>query len=147
MQKKTVKQGDIVKLDEIDLDPYVWETISEYIEESRGFVFDTCKERGVNECESYFLSLKFLFSALKKFRNKLFREFNSRTDYDRTPLKISVNHLIHVRLKSIMISDSYKFSKEAANGELGAFRTDSAWAVAEYLAEETGVIFHAKVTL
>ena len=130
----------------ITLDKYMWETFTSYLEESRQLVFDTYREHGVTDCESYFLSLKFMWSTLKKFRGKFFRELDSREDYDKTPLKISVNFLMS-RVIRIMASDDYKFSKEAADGRLGKFRTDAAWEASRYLAEETGIIFHAKVTL
>ena len=146
-KRKLVKQGVVINPDDVDLDVFMWETVVDYVEESRLFVFNTCKEEGVNDCESYFLSLKFIYSALKKFRNRLYREFNNRIDYDKAPLKIATNHLLHVRLDKILVSNRYKFSKEAANGQLGSYRKEAAWAAAQHLAEETGVIFHAKVTL
>jgi len=131
----------------IILDEYMWDEFTSYLEESRILVYDTYREHGVNECESYFLSLKFVWSTLKKFRSKFFKELDSREDYDKTPLKIAVNHLMHKRLAYIMASKDYKFSAKAANSKLGQFKTNAAWEAAKYLAEETGVIFHAKVTL
>lgn len=134
-----------------ELDQYMWEEFTEYLEESRLFVFNTYVEEGVSECESYFQSLKFLYSVLKKFRGKFYKEFEgenkSREDYDAAPLKTAINYLMHHRLKRIMAPDSYKYSTAAASDQLGNFKTDCAWACAEHLAEETGVIFHAKVTL
>ena len=145
-KKALVKNGSVSNPDLVNLDEHMWETFTEYLEDCRSLVFETCKENGVNECESYFLSLKFVWSALKKFRGKFFREVDSREDYDKMPLKISVNFLMH-RVRQIMAHDDYSFSVEAADGYLGKFRTDAAWETAKHLAEETGVIFHAKVTL
>lgn len=144
--KKKLMDNDRQSDDVAELDEHMWSVVTEYIEECRKFIFDTCKEEGVNECEAYFLSLKFVWSALRKFRNKFYRELDNREDYDATPLKIAINFLMF-RVKQMMAPESYKFSATAADGRLGQFRKSVAWAAAEYLAEETGVIFHAKVTL
>jgi len=143
--KNVCRRG--LKDDKSELDEFMWEDFTTYIENSRMMVYDTMIENGVNECESYFLSLKFLWSALRKFRGKFFTGVNSRLEYDKMPLKIAINHLMHVRLKNIMATDSYKYSAKAANGSLGQFRKEAAWEVSRYLAEETGTIFHAKITL
>jgi len=135
------------KTDIVELDKYMWKDFTEHLEKSRIFIYDTIREQDVNECESYFLSLKFTWSTLRKFRSKFFREIDSRNDYDQMPLKIAVNHLMHVRLSPIMAHKKYKFSAKAANGKLGKFRSDAAWETARHLAEETGIIFHAKITL
>lgn len=132
--------------DSNELDEYMWTEFSDYLEESRLFVFNAYMEEGVNECEAYFQSLKFVFSVLKKFRGKFYKELDNRDDYNATPLRTSVNYLMY-RVRHIMAPSAYKFSREASNEQLGNFRTDCAWACAEHLAEETGVIFHAKVTL
>ena len=143
---------DLARIDDKDvvdeevLDRYMWESLTEYVEESRVLVYETYLENGVNECESYFLSLKFLWSTLKKLRNKLFSELDNREDYDRTPLKISVNFLIR-RIERIMAKDEYRFSKEAANGRLSQFKKEASWEVLRYLVEDAGIIFHAKLTL
>lgn len=136
------KQGT----DEEVLDKYMWESLTEYVEDSRVLVYETYLENGVNECESYFLSLKFLWSTLKKLRNKLFSELDSREDYDRTPLKISVNFLIR-RIERIMAKEEYSFSKEASDGRLSQFKKEASWEVLRYLVEDAGIIFHAKLTL
>jgi len=146
-KRRFIQQYSVTSVEDVELDNYMWTTITEYLEGNRKFVYDSYIEQGVNECESYFISLKFLQSSLKKFRNMLYREFNNRDDYDRSTLKIALNHLIHVKLDSIMVSPKYKFSKESASDQLGCFRTDAANATAEYLAQETGAIFHAKITL
>jgi len=132
--------------DSNELDEYMWAEFVEYLEESRLFIFNTYMEEGVSECEAYFQSLKFLFSVLKKFRGKFYKELNNREDYNATPLRTSVNYLMY-RVRHIMAPSAYKFSMAAANEQLGNFRTDCAWVCAEHLAEETGIIFHAKVTL
>lgn len=133
-----------------ELDEYMWTEFAEYLEETRMFIFNTYMEEGVSECEAYFQSLKFVYSVLKKFRGKFYKEMEgdneNRDDYDATPLKTSVNYLMY-RVRHIMAPHAYKFSMAAANERLGNFRTDCAWACAEHLAEETGIIFHAKVTL
>jgi len=145
--RSKTKLKELKKKDNItELDEYMWSDFTEYLETSRVFVFNTYKEEGVNESESYFLSLKFIWSTLRKFRSKFYRELDNRTDYDSTPLKISINFLMF-RIRQMMANESYKFSRKAANGRLGKFRTDCAWETARHLAEETGVIFHAKVTL
>ncbi|MBC8342499.1 MAG: hypothetical protein H8E61_00785 [Bacteroidetes bacterium] len=141
-ERKLTKEGN-----ESTLDEYMWEEITKYIEEARVLVYDTYRENDVNECESYFLSLKFLWSTLRKFRSKFFREVDSRDEYDQMPLKIAINHLMHVRLQNIMADKKYKYSAKAADGKLGEFRKNAAWETARYLAEDTGTIFHAKVTL
>lgn len=130
-----------------ELDEYMWDELVSYIEQSRKLIYDTCRENNVNVCESYFLSLKFVWSTLKKFRSKFFRELDNREDYDKTMLKIAINHLMYMRLAPMMADKTFKFSAKAADGRLGKFRTDAAWEVARYLAEETGAIFHAKVTI
>ena len=109
-KNQLIKNLDIDDPETISLDEFMWETFTTYLEECRQLVFDTYKENGVNACESYFLSLKFLFSTLKKFRSKFYRELDSREDYDKTPLKIAVNYLMF-RVKSIMASEKYRFSR------------------------------------
>jgi hypothetical protein len=79
----------------------------------------------------------------------MWREFNAgedRTDYNSLPLKEAIGYLI-IRFEMIMASDKYLFSKEAADGQLGAFRKSAAYEAARMLEEETGAILHAKITL
>jgi hypothetical protein len=145
----TLASINMIGEDEIDKHPlneHVWENLSVYIEESRQIVFDTYIENGVNECESYFLSLKFLWSTLKKTRNRLFKELDNREEYDRMPLKISINYLIS-RINRIMSNPDYTFSKEAASGKLSQFKKDATWVVYNHLVDEMGIIFYAKITM
>lgn len=133
----------------VDLDPYLWDEFTTTLENYRQMIEETCKDYGVNEFESMLLSLKFAWSTLKKFRNQMWREFNAsddRTDYNSLPLKEAIGLLI-VRFERIMASETYLFSKEAADGRLGAFRKSAAYEAAQLLEEETGAIMHAKITL
>ena len=132
--------------DIILLDQHMWESFSKILEDNRKLVYDTCIDYGVNECESYFLSIKFLWSALKKFRGKFYRELNNKDDYNKTTLRTAINALIR-RLEEVMPDKKYMFSPAAADGELGYFRKQCAWETARYLAEDTGIIFHAKITI
>jgi hypothetical protein len=133
----------------VDLDPYLWDEFTKILENYRQLIEETCREYGVNDLESLLLSFKFAWSTLKKFRNMMWREFNAgedRTDYNSLPLKEAIGYLI-IRFEMIMASDKYLFSKEAADGQLGAFRKSAAYEAARMLEEETGAILHAKITL
>ena len=139
-----------------DFDEAMWDEFVSTFEEARQFIEQTCKDEGVNEVESYFLSIKWSVSTLKKFRNKLFKNIvgnakNSyggldRTEYDQLALKEVLNMLIK-RFENISMPKEHRWSKEASNGELSQFRKEASWDIARELAEDTGVILHAKLTL
>lgn len=131
------------------LDQYMWANFTKTLEDNRLLLYNTCLDYGVGESESYFLSIKFLWSALKKFRSKFFKEMNGKEDkrdYNKTPLRMAIIVLFE-RIEEIIPDKKYMFSPAAADGELGYFRKQCAWETARYLAEDTGIIFHAKITI
>lgn len=137
-------------------DPYMWEEFVETLESGRKFIEKACIDEGINEVESHFLSIKWTINTVTKFRNKFFKSINNETDefglidrknYDNTALKEVVNILI-TRLKKIEMPEDYIWSKEVAtNGQLSQFKKEASWEIARELAEDTGVILHAKLML
>ena len=141
----------------IDLDPDIWEEIVNTIESARKFIYETCLEHKVSEFESHFLSINWAISTLKKFRNKFFKSLATkiqsdhqgdydRTQYDRAALQRAINILI-ARLNAMAIQEKYKWSKQAADGQLSYFRKQASWDIARELAEDTSAIIHTKLML
>lgn len=137
-----------------DLDPDVWDEIVNTLEPARQFVYDTCREFGVSEFESHFLSINWTINTIKKFRNKFFKaiadekEFREydRTQYDRTALKEAINILL-TYFRLMAIDENYIWSKEAVNGHLSQFKKEASWDIARELAEDTSAILHTKLML
>lgn len=131
------------------LDEDLWNEFTKIVESARKFIFDTCKEYGVNEQEAHFLTIKCVYNMLTKFRNKFFTAMGGKenpSDYHKTALKQAVNILIE-RFARMSVTKDYMFSKEAADGKLSYFLKQASWDIARELAEDTTIIFHTKITL
>jgi len=131
------------------LDEDLWNEFTEIVESARKFIFDTCKEYGVNEPEAHFLTIKCVYNMLTKFRTKFFTAMGGKenpNDYHKTALKQAVNILI-VRFARMSVAKEYMFSVEAADGKLSYFLKQASWDIARELAEDTTIIFHTKITL
>ncbi|KKL92900.1 hypothetical protein LCGC14_1880120, partial [marine sediment metagenome] len=131
------------------LDEDLWNEFTEIIETARKFIFDTCRECGVVETEAHFLTIKCVYNMLTKFRIKFFVTMGGKEnsgDYHKTVLKQAVNILVE-RFARMAATKDYMFSKEAADGKLSYFLKQASWDIARELAEDTTIMFHAKITL
>lgn len=137
------------KMENQELDQYMWEEWTAKLEESRQYVFETLLEFGLEEGEAHFLSIKFVVSTINKFRLQMFIDFGgqeSKQEFQRTGLRNAINHL-STRFERMKVKKTYMWSKEAADETVNEFYTEAAEETARLLVEETGAVIHAKLML